>query len=76
MIPNEKALNLSPDWDKTPGFTYFGEGLTKGQCGVTIQSVRNAHHGTIKCYLGADGEELEGIIGLTVACKLSPLIGN
>ncbi|XP_037041947.1 fasciclin-3 isoform X3 [Bradysia coprophila] len=71
VIPNEKALNLSPDWDKTPGFQYFGEGLNKGQCGVSIQSVRNGHHGTVKCYLGADGEELEGQIGLTVA--LAPL---
>ncbi|KAJ6633129.1 Fasciclin-3, partial [Pseudolycoriella hygida] len=71
VVPNEKALNLSPNWDKSPGFKYYGEGLTNGQCGVTIQSVRTAHHGTIKCYLGVDGDELEGVVGLTVA--LAPL---
>lgn len=71
MIPNERVLVLSPDNNRIPGFTYFGEGLEKGQCGVSIQSVRNNHHGTVKCYLAADGEELEGQIGLTVACKNS-----
>lgn len=70
MVPNEKALNLSPDWNKTPGFTYNGKGLNQGQCGVTIDHVKNLHHGTVKCYLGADGDELEGFVGLTVACKL------
>lgn len=71
VIPNEKVLNLSPDWDKTPGFQYFGEGLNKGQCGVSIQSVRIAQHGIVKCFLGADGDELEGQVGFTVA--LAPL---
>ncbi len=71
VIPNEKVLILSQDWNKTPGFTYLGEGLNNGQCGVSIQSVRNANHGVVKCYLGSDGEELEGIAGLTVACKFT-----
>lgn len=68
-IPGEKVLNLSPDWSKTPGFTYFGGGLAAGQCGVSIERVKAINNGQVKCSLGVEGEELSGTIDLVVACK-------
>lgn len=60
-------LNLSPNWKST--HPYFGAGLEKGQCGVTIDRVKAINHGTVRCFLGVEGSEKEGDISLTVACK-------
>ncbi|XP_017132227.1 fasciclin-3 isoform X1 [Drosophila elegans] len=69
-IPGEqKVLNLSPEWSKTPGFTYFGAGLTAGQCGVSIERVKATNNGQVKCSLGVEGEELSGTIDLVVALR-------
>ncbi|KMY90796.1 fasciclin-3 isoform X1 [Drosophila simulans] len=69
-IPGEqKVLNLSPEWSKTPGFTYFGAGLTAGQCGVSIERVKASNNGQVKCSLGVEGEELSGTIDLVVALR-------
>lgn len=68
-IPGEKILILSQLYDKTPGFKYYGAGLDKGQCGVTISKVKGTNHGQVKCYLGSEGTEQQGDINLTVACK-------
>ncbi|XP_075152842.1 fasciclin 3 isoform X4 [Haematobia irritans] len=69
-IPGEpKVFNLSPDWNKTPGFTYFGKGLQNGECGVNIQRVKAINNGQVKCNLGVQGEELSGTIDLVVALR-------
>lgn len=69
-IPGEqKVLNLSPSWSKTPGFKYYGTGLNGGQCGVSIERVKASNNGQVKCSLGVEGEELTGTIDLVVACK-------
>ncbi|KAH8351749.1 hypothetical protein KR084_009419, partial [Drosophila pseudotakahashii] len=69
-IPGEqKVLNLSPEWSKTPGFTYYGAGLTAGQCGVSIERVKATNNGQVKCSLGVEGEELSGTIDLVVALR-------
>ncbi|XP_016963603.1 fasciclin-3 isoform X5 [Drosophila biarmipes] len=69
-IPGEqKVLNLSPEWNKTPGFTYHGAGLTAGQCGVSIERVKASNNGQVKCSLGVEGEELTGTIDLVVAMR-------
>ncbi|XP_043065396.1 uncharacterized protein LOC108096036 isoform X2 [Drosophila ficusphila] len=69
-IPGEqKVLNLSPEWSKTPGFTYYGAGLTAGQCGVSIERVKASNNGQVKCSLGVEGEELSGTIDLVVALR-------
>ncbi|XP_016941963.3 fasciclin-3 isoform X2 [Drosophila suzukii] len=69
-IPGEqKVLNLSPEWNKTPGFTYYGAGLTAGQCGVSIERVKASNNGQVKCSLGVEGEELTGTIDLVVAMR-------
>ncbi|XP_064546401.1 fasciclin-3 isoform X4 [Drosophila montana] len=69
-IPGEqKVLNLSPVWSKTPGFTYYGAGLNAGQCGVSIERVKASNNGQVKCSLGVEGEELSGTIDLVVALR-------
>ncbi|XP_058975862.1 fasciclin-3 isoform X3 [Musca domestica] len=69
-IPGEsKVFNLSPDWNKTPGFEYFGRGLTNGECGVKIAHVKAVNNGQVKCNLGVQGEELSGTIDLVVALR-------
>lgn len=69
-IPGEpKVFNLSPDWNKTPGFAYFGKGLQSGECGVSIQRVKAVNNGQVKCNLGVEGEELSSTIELVVASK-------
>ncbi|XP_023309628.2 fasciclin-3 isoform X1 [Lucilia cuprina] len=69
-IPGEsKIFNLSPEWNKTPGFTYFGKGLQAGECGVSIQRVKALNNGQVKCNLGVEGEELSGTIDLVVALR-------
>ncbi|XP_034475040.1 fasciclin-3 isoform X5 [Drosophila innubila] len=69
-IPGEqKVLNLSPTWSKTPGFTYYGAGLNAGQCGVSIERVKASNNGQVKCSLGVEGEELSGTIDLVVAMR-------
>lgn len=67
-------LNLSPDWDESPGFQYHGEGLTKGQCGVTIQQVKSTNHGLVQCFLGVRAQEISGSTFLTVARKFHSFI--
>lgn len=62
-------LNLSPDWDESPGFQYFGQGLATGQCGVSIQQVKSINHGLVQCFLGVRGGEMTGSTFLTVARK-------
>lgn len=57
--------------------SYYGAGLTAGQCGFTINSVEEKHNGDIKCSLGTETESMEtvGTMRLIVAsefCFLAP----
>ncbi|CAD7079919.1 unnamed protein product [Hermetia illucens] len=69
IVPGaSQVLVLSETWpSKTPGYSYFGQGLAAGQCGVTIDRVIPQNHGQAKCFLGIEGDEIEGQIELTVA---------
>lgn len=69
-IPGMPPMHLSEMWNKVEGITYLGDGVAKGQCGVTIHRVKPANHGVILCNLGTpDGDELTGQMPLTVARK-------
>lgn len=50
-------------------YSYYGEGLDKGQCGVTINSVEDKYNGIVRCFLGLPSEvqEPSGAFLLTVA---------
>ena len=50
-IPNEGSILLHPDQPSDESLTYYGEGLEKGECGITIWSIKEQHDGNITCYL-------------------------
>lgn len=75
-IPGEKPQLLSEEWENGGGLKYYGEGLAKGQCGASIQQVKSYNHGKAKCFMGVKGEELQGELDLTVACKILPKFFN
>lgn len=67
-IPGMEAFRMSPENKKIPGFRYFGEGLDKGVCGVTIDSIKANFNGLAKCNLGTlEDEEFSGFIEIIVA---------
>ncbi|XP_055298603.1 fasciclin-3 isoform X2 [Sitodiplosis mosellana] len=67
-IPGESAIRLSDKYEsKFPGFKYFGDGLEQGVCGVAIQNVKTINNGPVKCILGLDQIDIEGLIDLVVA---------
>ncbi|XP_055716717.1 fasciclin-3 isoform X6 [Phlebotomus papatasi] len=68
-IVGERVLNLAPNWKQPPGFTYNGEGLQAGQCGVTIERVKPSNHGPVRCFLGVEGDEIRGTADLVVALE-------
>jgi hypothetical protein len=50
-IPGEASLVLMPRQPSEDGIDYYGEGLDKGQCGVTISNIKERHDGNITCHL-------------------------
>ncbi|XP_025830987.1 fasciclin-3 isoform X2 [Agrilus planipennis] len=68
-IPGEQTLNLNPALRPKGGIAYYGAGLQAGQCGVTIDHVKEINNGLIKCSLGIQTEYQEpfGEMRLTVA---------
>ncbi|XP_011496129.1 PREDICTED: fasciclin-3 [Ceratosolen solmsi marchali] len=50
-IPGEDSLVLTPGQPSEDGIDYYGEGLDKGQCGVTISNIKERHDGNVTCYL-------------------------
>uniref|UniRef100_A0A6B2EA49 Putative cell adhesion molecule 3 n=1 Tax=Phlebotomus kandelakii TaxID=1109342 RepID=A0A6B2EA49_9DIPT len=68
-IVGERVLNLSPSFKQPAGFSYNGEGLQAGQCGVTIERVKTTNHGPVRCFLGVEGDEISGTADLVVALE-------
>ncbi|KAF2894388.1 hypothetical protein ILUMI_11783 [Ignelater luminosus] len=62
-------LNLNPNAAPFEGISYYGSGLQAGQCGITIDHVKDSHSGQIKCALGIQTElqESSAVMHLTVA---------
>lgn len=76
-----QGIRLSHEFpNKNAEFKYFGRGLNEGECGVSIEQVKPAYNGKVKCILGLAEDEASGEVDLTVACKYtqthSPLVGN
>jgi len=72
-IPGEGAFQLKPS-KSTSGFSYFGGGLEKGECGVTITSVKEKNNGNVTCSVTSvvGIKEVEAQITLIVAKKPNP----
>lgn len=69
-IPGEQPIRLSDKFaSKHPDFTYYGEGLEHGYCGVSVPHIKASNNGPVKCILGLAENDVEGQIDLVVACK-------
>ncbi|XP_017785393.1 PREDICTED: fasciclin-3 isoform X2 [Nicrophorus vespilloides] len=69
-LPGSRSFNLNTKLSQTRNrVTYYGAGLSAGQCGFTIEQVTEEDNGKIKCYLGLETESQEAIdsVQLTVA---------
>lgn len=65
-----QGIRLSHEFpNKNAEFKYFGRGLNEGECGVSIEQVKPAYNGKVKCILGLTEDEVSGEVDLTVACK-------
>lgn len=75
-IPGEPVeIKLNPSWPvRNDNFRYYGSGLDKGQCGVTIMNVREEHHGNATCVLDPnDGlADAVGTIEIVIAKPPNP----
>lgn len=65
-----QGIRLSHEFpNKNAEYKYFGRGLNEGECGVSIEQVKPANNGKVKCILGLAEDEATGEVELTVACK-------
>lgn len=52
QIPGLPDIKLNPSWPvQNENFRYYGNGLDKGQCGITITNVQESYHGNATCVL-------------------------
>ncbi|XP_015108830.1 fasciclin-3 isoform X2 [Diachasma alloeum] len=50
-IPGLPPIVLKPNQPSDDGISYYGAGLQSGECGVTIDHVKDSYHGDFKCAL-------------------------
>ena len=65
------GLSLNELVPKNPDYWYEGEGLKSGQCGITINRIRDSHNGQFECTMATltDEQEIVGYTNVTVASK-------
>lgn len=70
-IPSLPSIILQPNQPSDDGISYDGQGLQTGQCGVTIENVKDSYHGDFKCALlpKDSRSETSGTVKIVVASK-------
>ena len=64
-------MGYSPQIQSTSGYSYFGEGLESGQCGIIIDAVKKSHNGKMECFMGlVTGHEINGSIPIMLTSKI------
>jgi hypothetical protein len=65
------GLNLNEKTPSKPEYSYAGDSIQSGQCGITINRITDAHNGQFKCMVGfqGDADESVGTSNVTVASK-------
>ncbi|XP_034935327.1 fasciclin-3 isoform X2 [Chelonus insularis] len=71
-IPGEPSMNLQPNQAVEDGIAYYGKGLENGECGVSIQRVKEIHDGAFKCALTINGTRAEIMNGVKIIVARSP----
>lgn len=69
-LPGENTFVLSERLQpQQSGYSYAGQGLETGQCGITIESVKRSHNGKMQCFLATtQGLEINGTIPINLSC--------
>ncbi|XP_055594744.1 fasciclin-3-like [Uranotaenia lowii] len=73
-VPGVKAPFASSDRLPTPveGIKFYGEGWSKGSCGVTLDSIKPEHDGTFECSVSIKGQLYKGSIDIVVQVAPEP----
>lgn len=72
-IPGElNEIKLNPRWARNDNFAYFGEGLDKGQCGISIRNVKESYHGNATCRLDPDDGQADAIAQIEIVIAKAP----
>lgn len=71
-VPGYNGLNLSPRIGPHEGIRYYGKSLENGECGITIQQVREKHNGILSCNLGYRTEPAESTGNMTLVIAKAP----
>lgn len=69
-LPGSSAgLNMNENTPRTNNYWYAGDGISAGQCGITIARIDDSLNGQFKCSLGFANEQTEsdGTTNVTVA---------
>jgi hypothetical protein len=62
---------MNENTPRTNNYWYAGDGISAGQCGITIARIDDSLNGQFKCSLGFANEQTEsdGTTNVTVASK-------
>ena len=70
LLLNINAGNARPGENIQPGYQYRGEGLEKGECGLTIGTVKEGDNGKWKCTLITNSGLYRGEVDLGILSKI------
>jgi len=74
VTPGNSKSGQTIDSSK-PGYKYNGDGLEKGQCGITIESVKDKDNGEWQCTLiSTTGATYRGTVNLGILRKYIHMI--
>lgn len=67
-MPGVRAPFASSDRLPAPvaGISFYGEGWSKGSCGITLATIKPEHDGTFECTLSVKGQSYKGSIEIMV----------
>ncbi|EDS44429.1 fasciclin [Culex quinquefasciatus] len=67
-VPGVRAPFASSDRLPAPvaGISFYGEGWSKGSCGITLATIKPEHDGTFECTLSVKGQSYKGSIEIMV----------
>ncbi|XP_058459426.1 fasciclin-3-like isoform X2 [Malaya genurostris] len=73
-VPGVRAPFASSDRLPAPvqGITFYGEGWSKGSCGVTLASISPEHDGTFECTLSVSGQSYKRTIDIVIQGEVAP----
>ncbi|XP_055591471.1 fasciclin-3-like [Uranotaenia lowii] len=74
-VPGVKARFASSERLPIPveGITFYGDGWSKGSCGVTLAKIKSENDGTFECSVSVQGKLYKGTIDIAVRDQVPPV---